>query len=71
MTKSRLARTYYFGVYGILCWREGLPMFIGNQEITPHGYVWWYPWNWVMVLYSVLLFMPYRAAKRAFRKRMR
>ncbi|WP_342041149.1 hypothetical protein [Aeromonas caviae] len=55
-----MAKTYHIEKWGLLCWRDGLPVFIGGREITPHGYVWWYPWNWVLFLVALLVVTPYR-----------
>jgi hypothetical protein len=49
-----MAKIYHIEKWGLLCWRDGLPVFIGGREITPHGYVWWYPWNWVLFLVALL-----------------
>ena len=32
-----MAKIYHIEKWGLLCWRDGLPVFIGGREITPHG----------------------------------
>lgn len=62
-----MAKTYHFQKWGSLWWRDGLPMFVGGKEITPHGYVWWYPWNWVLfvaLLLTTAVVAPYRKLRK-------
>lgn len=69
MKNDKLPRSYHVGKWGILYWQEGMSMFLGSKEITVHGYVWWYPWNWVMFFIALFVCVPYRAVRRTFRKR--
>lgn len=62
-----MAKTYHFHKWGSLWWRDGLPMFVGGTEITPHGYVWWFPWNWVLfvaLLLTMAVVVPYRKLRK-------
>lgn len=58
-----MAKAYRFHKWGSLWWSDGLPVYIGGKEITPHGWVWWFPWNWVLFVALLLItavMVPYR-----------
>jgi hypothetical protein len=49
---------YEFKKWGVLFWYKGLPIYIGTKCITPHGFVWWWPWNWIACLVATPFLIP-------------
>lgn len=41
---------YKFEKYGFLMEYVGIPVYVGNTCISPKNIVWWFPWNWFLIL---------------------
>lgn len=46
---------YRFEKYGSLWKYNGIPMYAGSLCISPRKMVWWFPWNWILVLFALPL----------------
>jgi len=41
---------YKFKKFGMLVKYYGLPTFLSERPITDCAIVWWFPWNWVLIV---------------------
>jgi len=44
---------YRFEKYGCLFKYNGIPLYVGNYCITKRKIVWWFPWNWIIVIVAL------------------
>lgn len=58
---------YKFERYGILMWYNGIPIYAGPHLITKRKVVWWWPINWLAVMYVIFL-MTKAKVKELWRK---
>lgn len=46
---------YEFGRFFSLIKHKGLPMYLGDQIITPFSIVWWWPINWFVFIAALII----------------
>lgn len=53
LKQTKINTMYEFTKYGCLVKHNGIPMYAGDQLISKFNIVWWWPWNWVVILLSL------------------